>query len=218
MTSPAALSPYKLREPGVSLALYRGLKWAVVAPLFYGYFSGRIHGQNQVPRQGPFIAVGNHASDFDPPFLSISMGRPVAFMAKADLFEVPLLGPGIRLYGAYPVRRGESDRKALRSAMAFLERGWGAGLFIGGTRTADGRIPEPKIGAAWIAAKMQVPLLPVSLWGTEQIKGAVKPRQVPVTIRIGELIEPPASTQRPLLEATTEQCVAAIHQLHDLGR
>jgi 1-acyl-sn-glycerol-3-phosphate acyltransferase len=218
MTSTSALSPYKQREPLISLILYRGLKWAVVAPLFYGYFSGQIHGQDNIPKTSPFIAVGNHASDFDPPFLSISMGRPIAFMAKAELFEVPLLGPGIRLYGAYPVRRGESDRKALRSAMEFLEQGWGAGLFIGGTRTADGRIAEPKIGAAWIAAKMQVPLLPVSLWGTQRIKGSVKPGQAPITIRIGQLIDPPASTQRPLVEATTQQCVEAIHALHDLGR
>lgn len=218
MTSSNALSTYKQREPGVSLALYRGLKWAVVAPILYGYFDGHVYGQGKVPRQGPFIAVGNHASDFDPPFLSISMGRPIAFMAKEELFDVPLLSTGIRLYGAYPVRRGESDRKALRSAMEYLENGWGAGLFIGGTRTADGRIHEPKLGAAWIAAKMQVPLLPVSIWGNHKIRGKVGFRQAPITIRIGELIDPPEATKRPVLEAKTQQCVDAIHRLHDLGR
>lgn len=218
MTSPNTLSSYKSREPLVSLLLYQGLKWSVVAPLLHGYFGGRIYGQANVPRRGPFIAVGNHASDFDPPFLSIAMRRPIAFMAKEELFDVPLLGPGIRLYGAYPVRRGESDRKALRSAMAYLANGWGVGLFIGGTRTTDSRIHDPKIGAAWIAAKMQVPLLPVSLWGTCHIQGKVAPREVPVTIRIGELTDPPASTERSRLEAKTQHCVEAIHQLHDLGR
>jgi 1-acyl-sn-glycerol-3-phosphate acyltransferase len=218
MTSPSAISPYKQREPLISRLLYRGLKWSLVAPLLYGYFKGRIYGQDNIPPEGPFIAVGNHASDFDPPFLSIAMQRPIAFMAKEQLFRIPLLGQGIRLYGAYPVRRGESDRKALRSAMQYLEQGWGAGLFIGGTRTSDGRIAEPKLGAAWIAAKMQVPLLPVSLWNTHNIRGKIKPGEVPVTIRIGKLIDPPSSTQRSLLEAKTQQCTEAIHRLHDLKR
>ena len=218
-TSPnSALSTYKQREPAVSLALYHAFKWSAVAPLLHGYFNGRVYGQENVPKQGPFLAVGNHASDFDPPFLSCAIGRPVAFMAKESLFKVPVLSTGIRLYGAYPVKRGESDRKALRSAMEYLENGWGAGLFIGGTRTKDGRIPKPKVGAAWIAAKMQVPLVPVSIWGNHNIRGKVGFRQVPITIRIGELIEPPASTKRPLLEATTQQCVEVIHGLHDLGR
>ena len=90
-------------------------------------------------------------------------------MAKEELFKVPVLKQAIRWYGAYPVKRGSADRSAIREALNQLDQGWAVGIFLQGTRTPDGRIPDPKIGAALIAAKAQVPLLPVSLWGTQHI-------------------------------------------------
>ncbi|HAX88719.1 MAG TPA: 1-acyl-sn-glycerol-3-phosphate acyltransferase, partial [Cyanobacteria bacterium UBA11370] len=166
------------------------------------------------------VVVSNHASDFDPPIVSNCLRRPVAFMAKEELFQVPLLKQAIELYGAYPVKRGAADRSAIRSAIASLSQGWAVGVFLEGTRTPDGRIPNPKLGAALIAAKAQVPLLPVSLWGTQAIfqPDSPIPQSVPVTVRIGQLIDPPHSTKREDLEAITQHCAAAIHSLHDLGR
>jgi 1-acyl-sn-glycerol-3-phosphate acyltransferase len=208
------------REPSSSLVLYHLFKWSVVSPMLHVYFRGRIYGASQVPRQGPLIVVSNHASDFDPPLLSNCVGRPVSFMAKEELFRVPVLSSAIRLYGAYPVKRGSADRSAIRAAIAQLEQGWAVGIFLQGTRTPDARIPAPKLGAAMIAAKTQVPLLPVSLWGTQAIlpKGGKFPRPVPVTVRIGHPIDPPRSGDRTELEAVTQQCTEAIHALHDRGR
>ncbi len=208
------------REPVISLALYHLFKWSVVSPVFHTYFRGRIYGAEQVPRQGPLLVVANHASDFDPPIVSSCVRRPVSYMAKAELFQVPVLSQAIRLYGAYPVKRGSPDRSAIRSALAQLEQGWAVGVFLQGTRTPDGRIPDPKLGAALIAAKAQVPLLPVSLWGTHRVlpKGTKWPQPAPVTVRIGTPIAPPASTERTDLGDVTQACAAAIHCLHDLGR
>ncbi|NEQ26152.1 MAG: 1-acyl-sn-glycerol-3-phosphate acyltransferase [Microcoleus sp. SIO2G3] len=208
------------REPFASLLLYYAFKWSIVSPVLHGYLRGRIYGAENVPQEGPLVVVSNHASDFDPPILSSSMRRPVAFMAKEELFRIPLLKQGIELYGAYPVKRGAADRSAIRAALECLEEGWAVGLYLGGTRTPDARITEPKQGAAWIAAKAKVPILPVSLWGTEAIfkQGSAIPRPVPVTVRIGQVIEPPASTKREELEALTKHCAEAIHALHDLGR
>ncbi len=210
----------KDREPVASLMLYYAFKWSVVSPVLYGYLRGRVYGAENVPKSGPLIVASNHASDFDPPILSCSLRRPVAFMAKEELFKIPLLKQGIELYGAYPVKRGSADRSAIRAAINCLSEGWAVGLFLQGTRTTDARIPEPKLGAVLIAAKAKVPILPVSLWGTEAIfvKGSPVPRSVPVTVRIGEVIEAPTSTKREELEAVTQQCTAAIHALHDLGR
>jgi 1-acyl-sn-glycerol-3-phosphate acyltransferase len=208
------------REPFISLALYHLFKWSVVAPVLHGYFRGRIHGAEHVPQYGRLLVVSNHSSDFDPPILSCAVGRPVAYMAKEELFRVPVLKQAIKAYGAYPVKRGSADRSAMKAAIASIKSGWATGVFLDGTRTPNGRVMDPKLGAAWIAAKTNTPLLPVSLWGTHQIfkKGSAIPRPVPITIRIGELILPPQSGDRSELEAVTQHCAKTINDLFDLGR
>lgn len=208
------------REPRSSLILYHLFKWSVVSPMLHSYFRGRIYGAEKVPREGPLVVACNHASYFDPPLLSSCVGRPVAFMAKEELFEVPVLKQAIRLYGAYPVKRSSADRSAIRSATTALKEGWAVGIFLEGTRTPDGRITEPKLGAATIAAKLQAPILPVSLWGTQKIvvKGSPVPRSVPITVRIGDAIAPPSAVKKEELQAITDRCAAIINAMHDLGR
>ncbi|AKG21892.1 lysophospholipid acyltransferase family protein [Calothrix sp. 336/3] len=209
------------REPPlVSFLLYHAFKWSVVSPMLHLYFQGKIYGTENVPQTGPLLVVSNHASNYDPPIVSNCVCRPVAHMAKEELFRIPVLKQAIALYGAYPVSRGSADRAAIRAALEYLEAGWAVGVFLQGTRTLDGRIDDPKRGAALIAAKANAPLLPVSLWGTEKIevKGTATPRRVPVTVRIGELIPAPNSTDKYELEAVTQKCAQAINALHDLGR
>lgn len=208
------------REPFISLLLYHLFKWSVVSPMLHAYFRGRIYGVENVPQRGPLVVVSNHASYFDPPLLSCCVGRPVAYMAKEELFHMPILGQAIQLYGAYPVSRGAADRSAIRAALKSLESGWATGVFLEGTRTDDGRIINPKLGAALIAAKARAPLLPVSLWGTQRIliRGSVLPRTVPITVRIGKVINAPTSTEKEELLAVTQECAVAIQALHDLGR
>ncbi len=207
------------REPGYNLALYHLFKWSVVSPLFYSYFRGRVYGVENVPKSGSLVVTSNHASYFDPPLISCAVERPVAYMAKEELFKNPIFAKAIRLYGAYPVKRKAADRSAIRSALEYLDNGWATGVFLSGTRTRDGRIPNPKPGAVLIAAKAQVPILPVCLWGTQAIfQGSAKPRSVPVTIRIGEPVNPPQSGDREGLEAVTQHCAEVIESLHDLGR
>ncbi|MBD2296335.1 1-acyl-sn-glycerol-3-phosphate acyltransferase [Anabaena sphaerica FACHB-251] len=208
------------REPLISLALYQAFKWSVVSPILHTYFRVKIYGVENVPQTSPVLVVSNHASYFDPPIVSNCVRRPVAYMAKEELFKVPVLAQAIKLYGAYPVSRGSADRAAIRAALECLDHGWAVGVFLEGTRTPDGRITDPKKGAALIAAKAKVPFLPVSLWGTDKIlqPGSSLPRAVPITVRIGKLIDAPTSTSKPELEAMTQKCATVINEMHDLGR
>ncbi|MFN6560247.1 MAG: lysophospholipid acyltransferase family protein [Nostoc sp. ChiSLP01] len=208
------------REPFISLALYHAFKWSVVSPMLHTYFRGKIYGAENVPRSGSVVVVSNHASYFDPPIVSNCVCRPVAYMAKEELFNIPVLAQAIKLYGAYPVSRGSADRNAIRAALEYLNHGWAVGVFLQGTRTPDGRITEPKRGALLLAAKAKAPILPVSVWGTEAIleKGSKIPRAVPVTVRIGNLIDAPSSSNKEELEALAQKCTAVINQMHDLGR
>ncbi len=206
------------KQAWVNWFYYYLLKWSVVNPLFRFIYFGQVEGQEHIPKTGPLIVVSNHASHLDPPLLSNAMRRPVAFMAKAELFEIPVLKQAIQLYGAYPVKRGGADRSALKASETALTEGWAVGIFLNGTRTHDAKIPHPHLGAALLSARTQTPILPVALWGTHQVfpKGQKLPRLFnPIHITVGEIIAPPPSTERKHLQATTDQCVTAIHALLD---
>jgi len=206
------------RPPRPSLT-YQLVSSLLVFPLFRILFRGRVIGRRNVPMQGSLVVVANHGSHLDPPLLGHALGRPVAFMAKQELFRVPLLGPLIRALAAYPVKRGASDREAIRTATARLNEGWATGVFLDGTRQADGRINQPMPGAALLAARSGSPLLPVAIINSHRALGTGQsmPRLVPIQIRIGEPVPPPASRRKPDLEATTVELQRRINALLDQG-
>jgi 1-acyl-sn-glycerol-3-phosphate acyltransferase len=198
---------------------YQLMRWLVVWPVFRLLLRGRTAGAANVPTRGGLVVVANHGSHLDPPLLSCALRRPVAFMAKEELFRVPLLGPLIRACGAYPVARGGSDREALRTACRRLQDGWATGVFLDGTRQTDGRVRQPQPGAALLAARTGLPLLPVAIINSHRAlgPGGEGLRLVPVHVRIGTPIPPPASTRRADLDAVTEAAQAQINALLDEG-
>ena len=190
------------------------LRTLVVNPLFRLAFRGRIEGQPPAWRGGPYVVVANHGSDLDPPLLSCAMGRPVAFMAKEELFRVPVLAPLIRGLGAVPVRRGRVDRRALDRCLAQLQRGWLVGVFLDGTRRASGMVEQPRHGAALLAQRSGCSLLPVAILNSHRaLSRGSGLRLRPITIRIGAPIPAPTSRDRQTMETTSQHCAAVINGL-----
>ena len=205
-----------VRSPRTS-TIYWLVEWLLVAPVYRGLLRGRSRGLQHVPRHGALVVVANHGSHLDPPLLGHALPRPVSFMAKAELFKVPLLGRLIRSLGAYPVSRGASDREAIRTALGRLEQGWATGVFLDGTRQCSGRVENPQLGAALLAARSGAPLLPVALVNTHRALGPQHKwlRLVQVELRVGRPIPAPSSRNRAALEATTAACQQAINALLD---
>ncbi|MDP2726964.1 MAG: lysophospholipid acyltransferase family protein [Dehalococcoidia bacterium] len=130
-----------------------------------------VFGREHVPRTGALILVSNHLNNVDPPVLSASLPRRIVFMAKEELYNARnISGFLTRGFGAFPVRRGEVDRRALRQAVQALERGLLLGLFPEGTRSLKGQMQEAQLGTAWIALESGASILPVAIWGTEEIR------------------------------------------------
>lgn len=191
----------------VSLPVRSVSRWlgAVVSELWYCLwrvlltglcliaFRLKVEGREHEPRHGPFIAAFNHTSAVDAVLAGVSLRRRAYYMAKAELLSVPVVGPWVASMGTFPVRRGEPDRKALRRAFQILEQGGVLVMFPEGTRSPDGRLKAAEPGAALIALRMGVPVLPVALIGSYRVlpKGARWPKFVPVRIRVGPLLNVP---------------------------
>jgi 1-acyl-sn-glycerol-3-phosphate acyltransferase len=166
----------------------------VVKPLMRAWFRIRLEGEEHIPARGPAILASNHRSNMDPVLLASAVRRPVAFMAKAELFVWPL-GWILRWIGQFPVRRGGIDREALRRTDAILARGSVLGLFPEGTR-GDGRFTAVHPGLAYIVVRQRCPVLPVAIFGTERVRRRLGwlPFASPVRIVIGPPIDLPQAT------------------------
>jgi 1-acyl-sn-glycerol-3-phosphate acyltransferase len=167
----------------------------VVKPLMRGWFRIRVQGAENLPRSGPVILVANHRSNVDPVLLAAAVRRPVVFMAKAELFVVPL-GWLLRSLGQFPVRRGGIDRQALGRTRAVLAAGGVLGLFPEGTRGA-GDFSSMHEGLAWVLLRERCPVVPVAIFGTERVRRRLGwlPLVSPVTIVLGPPIDVPAPGQ-----------------------
>ncbi len=199
--------------------VYSFVSYLIVFPIFRMFFRGKICGIENIPKTGSLVIVSNHGSHLDPPILGHALGRPISFMAKAELFKVPLLAPIIRACGAYPVSRGVGDRAAIRVASERLRQGWATGVFLDGTRQKNGRVNKPRSGAALLAAKSKSPLVPIAIINSHRAfaKNAKFFRLLPIHLRVGRIIPPPISTKKSDLEETTLLLKDEINNMLDKG-
>jgi 1-acyl-sn-glycerol-3-phosphate acyltransferase len=127
----------------------------------------RVYGSERVPATGGVVLAMNHFSWLDPPAFGAASPRTVRFMAKVELHGVRVMGPLIRSFGTFAVRRGESDRDAVRLMRQCVRDGDALGLFVEGTRQRSGVPGEAKPGAAMVALQERVPIVPAAIHGSQ---------------------------------------------------
>jgi 1-acyl-sn-glycerol-3-phosphate acyltransferase len=127
----------------------------------------RDYGVERVPLEGGIVIAANHFSWIDPPALGAVSPRPVYYMAKVEAHRVPGLGQLMRSFGAFPVRRGESDREAVRTMREIVSSGNALGMFVEGTRQRSGVPGKAQPGAAMVALNESVPIVPAAIHGSQ---------------------------------------------------
>jgi 1-acyl-sn-glycerol-3-phosphate acyltransferase len=143
----------------------------------------RNYGVERVPREGGLVLALNHFHWLDPPAFGALSPRPIRFVAKAEAHRVPGLGQLIRSFGTISVRRGESDRDAVRSMRDAVRQGDALGLFVEGTRQLAGVPGEVQPGAAMVAIQEGVPVVCAAIHGTQHWKPG---NRAPVSVAWGE--------------------------------
>jgi 1-acyl-sn-glycerol-3-phosphate acyltransferase len=136
-----------------------------VVPLTLRYFApgSWSYGLDRIPATGGAVLAVNHLAAIDPPLVGSLSNRALWYMMKSELVEMPVVGEALTWTGAFPIRRGESDREGLRKALELVEEGHIVGVFAEGTRQRFGYPGPVHAGAATIAMKSNAPLIPCGL-------------------------------------------------------
>lgn len=179
----------------ISLCLLR--RWKIIG------HSRLIDGQGM-------IVVSNHTSNWDALAIGCALDRQVFFMAKAELYDIPILGYIITKLGTFPVQRKSVDRSSIRTALKLLDSGKLVGIFPEGTRSKTEELLNPHLGAAMLALKGNVPILPLAVSGTKGFWRQIK-------VIIGEPMYFTAQNNRKLskdeLETVSREIMLEISRL-----
>ena len=176
-------------------------------------FSPKVIGAENVPKEGAMIMAANHMSNWDPTILGTYLPRTVGYMAKEELFKPAIAGAIIKSLNAFPVKRGASDRGAIKMALNILKKGLCLGIFPEGTRSRDGKLHKAQAGVSLIAAMSKAPVVPTALIGTNKIWS--KEEKFPqLTIVFGEPIYYEGkSNDKAALEEFSQEIMKKIENL-----
>ncbi|HEV8229627.1 MAG TPA: lysophospholipid acyltransferase family protein [Candidatus Limnocylindria bacterium] len=185
--------------------------WRILFPIVRAVITTLVHvdveGRENLPARGPYVIVSNHISWKDPPLISIILDLSVRYMAKIQTFGLPVLGFLARATGAFPVRRGEGDRRALVTALRVLSAGQILGFFPEGHRSDSGTLIKAKAGVGFIVSRApEVPIVPVAMIGTQQpllrlIFGGRAVLRVGQPFHVGDLSEDERRDEQAIADA-----------------
>jgi 1-acyl-sn-glycerol-3-phosphate acyltransferase len=137
----------------------------IVAVFYKCLFRLSVEGMENIPKSGGVLICSNHISDFDPPLIGIALKRELSFIAKEELFRIPLFGRLIRHLHAFPVKRGTGDRGALRFAIKLLNSGHVLLMFPEGHRNTSGHLGKGHAGAGFFALHADAKVVPCAILG-----------------------------------------------------
>jgi 1-acyl-sn-glycerol-3-phosphate acyltransferase len=177
-------------------------------------------GSENIPERGPVLIVANHSSVLDPPLVGGASGRQLTYLAKAELFEIPLFRTLIRALNARPIRREGADPSALRTARRVLAEGGALLVFPEGTRGEEGDIRSAKPGAGLLAVSSGAAVVPVYIRGSGRAwpKGRRLPRPAKVTVTFGKPLRFEAGRggdRKALYEIASREMMNAISRLRN---
>jgi 1-acyl-sn-glycerol-3-phosphate acyltransferase len=145
-------------------------------------YAMKLDGRERIPANGPYIVVANHVDWKDPPAIELTFRVSLRFMAKIEAFDMFFLGGLMRGIGCFPVRRGESDRRAIVTCLQVLGAGIPLAFFPEGTRSRDRKLHRAHPGVGFLARKSGAPILPVGVTGTPEAKLL----RSKIRVRVGE--------------------------------
>jgi 1-acyl-sn-glycerol-3-phosphate acyltransferase len=148
--------------------------WRLLSPLVravvFSFVGVEVVGADNIPRGGAYIVVANHSSWKDPPIVSLAIRTPIRWMAKFEVFDYFFIGFLLRGIGNFAIRRGESDRRAMRLAFAVLDAGLPLGVFPEGHRSEDATLHRGRPGIALLADRTDALIVPCAIVGTPRAK------------------------------------------------
>ncbi len=194
------------------------LMQAIIRGLLGLFGTVHVEGRENFPREGPYLMAVNHLHWMDIPVLFVVLPHEVATFAAEKWERHWLVGTLLRLFGhAIFVQRGEADRRAITRAIRWLQGGGVLGIAPEGTRSRTGALQEGKPGAAYMASRTGVPIVPVAVWGQEKFWQEVRRFRRPhVYVRIGRPFTLPGTPNRAKgeqLEQYTEQIMLRLAEL-----
>ncbi len=183
--------------------------YALIFPFAKLLYPCKITGRDKIP-EGPLIVCANHTSLLDPVLVGIAYGRKrqMFFMAKSELFDIPVVGSIFRSVGVFPVERGKPDINSIRICMKHIKAGEKVMMFPEGTRVENGGDVQAKLGAVRIAVKMKAPVQPVFISGNKK-----KFRRSKMVIGDPFVIQPPADKDYEPLAAELMDRIYSLENL-----
>jgi 1-acyl-sn-glycerol-3-phosphate acyltransferase len=203
-----------------SIVSYKIMR-AIVVGVSVGYTRTKVIGRHNIPRDGAFVLAPIHRSNIDTPLAAAVSSRRLRFMGKDSLWKIRVIGWILSALGAFPVTRGTADREALKRCIAVLEMGEPLVLFPEGTRQSGPIVMHLFDGAAYIAVKAGVPIIPLGIGGSERVmpkgKKMIYPRKCVLVIGepISAQVDETGRVSRSAVKELTEKLTVDLQRLFD---